>query len=334
MEKTALILLLTCAVCAGAFAQEKEGDSSITLGRFSFFLTNKIMEDGSIIDGGISLNYTDAFSGELQIRRTRTEKNEEFEGVEDSLNAVKQETIEVFLLPLEYDFLQSSASGRIWLGIGGYYYDEALNEKGFFNMPELEYLGAERVNSYTNNFSLRVLGPVLKAGFVFRGSEWFRGFLSGGAVPVFATWAKQDVTIVPLLDPGRADYSQNHWGSPYLYGDLSAIISLPDFKALARKQGTVPSNWKLWFSLLYDYSRLQYEILDFEFVGNKFNWYTPERTVAAQSFKIEGALLIPMGGAHLQIGAGRMFDSMTVDSGSLLRTEKNYLNISGKVIPF
>jgi hypothetical protein len=56
--------------------------------------------------------------------------------------------------------------------------------------------------------------------------------------------------------------------------------------------------------------------------------------VDTQSFKIEGALLIPVGGMHLQIGGGRIFDAMNVDSGSVIRREKNYLNISGKILNF
>jgi hypothetical protein len=305
-----------------------EGDLSKSIGNFSFFLTTRIMEDGSIQEGGLGWNYAGAFSANLRVRMTTVEKNEEFEDADDSLNAVKQKIYEVFLLPFEYAPVRTSLV-KLWLGVGGYYYNEALNEKGFFNMPELEDLGKERVNSYTNEFSLQTLGPALDAGFSFRGSQWFKVSLSAGAVPVFLTWAEQKVSIVPLLSPDNADYSQNHWGSPYLYAELNGTISLP---RLGRTSG--PSNWMIWFSMLYDYSRLQYEALDFKFDGSDFSWYAPERTAVSQSLKIEGALLIPFGGMHLQIGGGRMFDSITVDSDSALRHDKNYLNISGKIISY
>jgi hypothetical protein len=311
-------------------AQEKEptNDFGVNIGKFSFFLTNRIMEDGSIQDIGLGWNYTDIFSADLRLRLTTVEKNEEFEGVEDSLNAVKQKIFEVFLLPFEYTPIKTS-SVKLSTGVGVYYYNEALNEKGFFNMPELEALGKERVNSYTNEFNLQTLGPVLDVGFSFLGSQWFKASLSAGTVPIFLTWAEQKVSIVPLLDPNRADNSQNHWGSPYLYADLSATVSLPRLL-----KSSEPSNLKLWFSMSFDYSRLQYEILDFKFDGGNFGWYTPEREVVSQSFKIEGALLIPLGGMHLQIGAGRIFDSITVDSGSAIQQERNYVNISGRVINF
>jgi len=318
---------------AAAQYNEPKNNLDLSVGRFSFFLTTRIMDDGSIQEGGLGWNYTDAFSGDLRLRMTTTEKNEEIEDVEDSLNAVKQKIYEVFLLPFEYVPVKSPSS-KVWLGAGGYYYNEALREKGFFNMPELEYLGKERVNSYNNNFSLQTFGPVLDAGYSFRGSEWFKTSLSVGVVPVFLTWAKQKVSIVPLLDPDHADYSQNHWGSPYVYWELNGAVSLPRAGELVREKSFSPSNWKLWFSLIYDYSRLKYEVLDFNFDGSAFIWYTPERTVDTRSFKIEGALLIPIGGMHLQIGGGRIFDTITADSGSAIRREKNFLNISGKILNF
>jgi len=312
---------------------EPKKDIDLNIGRFSFFLTTRIMDEGSIQELGFGWDYTNVFSGDLRLRMTTTEKNEEIEGVEDSLNAVKQKIYEVFLLPFEYVPVKTSLS-KLWVGAGGYYYNEALKEKGFFNMPELEILGKERVNSYNNDFSLQTLGPVLDAGFSFRGSQWFKASLSVGVVPVFVTWAEQKVSIVPLLDPDHAEYSQNHWGSPYVYCDLSGVFSLPHVIELAREKTFRPSNWKLWFSLIYDYSSLRYEVLDFNFDGHDFIWYTPERTVETQSFKIEGALLIPVGGMHLQVGGGRIFDSMTVDSGTAIRHEKNYLIISGKILNF
>jgi len=337
--KTLAVFLLFFAAFApvgtGVFAQDNEKPkdetepTNISIGRFSFFMAAKILEDGSIQDGGISWNYSDSFSGELRGRWARTEKNEEFEGVQDSLNAASQETVEIFLLPLEYAPF-STDEVKLWAGIGGYYYNEKLKEKGFFNMIELDLLGLEKVNSYKNEFSMNMLGPLIDLGFTYRGSKWFKASLSGGISPIFATWAKQSVSIIPLLEPDNADYSQNHFGSPYIYMDLSGTICLPKITAMIKKQSAEPSDWKAWVSLLYDYSRLQYEVLDFIYDGNKFSWYTPEQTVKNQSFKLEGALMIPLGAMYFQIGAGRIFDSITADSGSALKHEKNYLILSGR----
>jgi len=315
----------------GARAQDS---SDFNTEKFSFFLNNKIMDDGSIQELGLGMGYTGDFSGELRVRRTKTEKNEEFGNAEDSLNAANSEIYEVFFYPLKYS-LVNTPSARIWAGIGAYYYDETLKEKGFFNMAWLETLTPpmERVNSYKNNFSMRVLGPILNAGVILRDSNWFSVSLSVGVVPVFATWARQKVSIVPLMDPNRVDHSQNNSGSPYLYCDLSAMVSLPRLSELFSK-GATPSDWKIGFSFLFDYTRLQFDVIDFRHDGSGFNWYIPEKKAVTRSFKLEGTLLIPIEGMHLEIGLGRMFDSVKIDSGASIRNDRNYFSISGKLIRF
>jgi len=296
-----------------------------------FSLNTKIMKDGSIIDGRLGWNYKNAFTGEIRGRWTNIEKNEEFNDVKDSLNAVSQKNFEMFLLPFEYAPIRKTNS-RLWLGIGGYFNNETLTEKGFFNMTELEDLNIEPVNSYMNNFSIKILGPVFDFGYTLTGGKWFIGSVSISVVPIFATWANQTVSIVPLLIPGKAKYSQNLSGSPYIYGDLSGTISIPQLRAIINHQGIVPSDWKLWISILYDYSRLQYEILDFNYDGSKFIWYTPKEIVVSQSLKIEGALMIPIKGMYFNIGGGHIFDSMAVNSGTTVRNDSNYLIISGKLL--
>jgi hypothetical protein len=262
----------------------------------------------------------------LQIRRTKTETNEEFASVKDSLNAATSDIYEVFFLPLKYSLINTQ-SAKTWFGIGGYYCDEKLKEKGFFDMPELQQkYGMEPVNSYRNEFSMRTLGPILGAGAILRDSSWFNVTFSAGIVPIFATWAKQKTSIVPLMGLNDADHSQNHWGSPYMYCDLSTMISLP-------KLNGNPSDWKIAFSLLFDYTRLKFETLDFKYHGS-FNWYIPESEVVTRSVKLEAALLLPLGGMHLQIGAGRMFDSIKYESEPARRSDKNYFNISARLIQF
>jgi hypothetical protein len=68
---------------------------------------------------------------------------------------------------------------------GGLYYEyDHLAEKGFFNMPELEALGKERVNSYDNDFSMHLVGPLVDAGLSYRAS-WISAGFSAGVVPVY-----------------------------------------------------------------------------------------------------------------------------------------------------
>jgi hypothetical protein len=281
-----------------------------------FSLSPKVMEDGSITDVSFGYRYTEDFAGELRLRKTTETKNEEFEGAEASLNAVSSTVYEAFFLPFE---LNTDVSGlRLRLGPGLYYYDETLKEKGFFDMAALASLGKASLNSYTNDFSMRLAGPLIDAGFAWHESDWFGISLSGGAVPIFYARTNQDVSITPLMSPERAEYSKSTSGSPYLYADISLVF----FEYLSA-------------SLVCDYTRLKYNVLDFTYDGSDFAWYTPRRTVTLQSFRLEADLRIPLGaGIYLEIGGGRIFDSAKLDSGSELRTRKNYVTVSGRKFNF
>jgi hypothetical protein len=64
------LLLCLCPFCA--YAQS----TYLSLGSFSFFLSSKILEDGSITDVGAGLDYAGRFRGELRLRNTISSKNE------------------------------------------------------------------------------------------------------------------------------------------------------------------------------------------------------------------------------------------------------------------
>jgi hypothetical protein len=288
------------------------------LGNFSFFLSPKILQDGSIIDVGLGLQYTQHWGGEIRFRNTIIAKNEELFDVADSLNAVHENIFEVFFLPAEYSFIRTPQT-RLWLGVGAYYEYDALNEKGFFNMPELEDIGLERVNSYTNEFSMHVVGPLLDVGFRFAkqfedqrntGLLNFDITLSGGVVPVFFPASSQKMGIVPLLDPHYAEYDQKTWGSPYVYLSLDAVL----FKFIN-------------VVLLYDYTKLRYKSIGFD---DNLQWITPESTVRTQSFKIEASLLVPLGGIQVQLGYGYTFDSTRFDDGRSITGNRQYLILTAK----
>ena len=44
---------------------------TITIGAFSFFITTKIIEDGSILDIGLDWEYTGRFGGGIEFNRTK-----------------------------------------------------------------------------------------------------------------------------------------------------------------------------------------------------------------------------------------------------------------------
>jgi hypothetical protein len=281
--------------------------------RLSFSVSPKILKDGSITDSDLEWGYSDALYGKVHFRFTTTSKNEEFENLTDSLNATKENVYEVFLLPIEYYFFGMPKTG-LWVGGGFYYQYSTLNEKGFFNMPELEKLSPprERVNSYTNEVSIHLLGPLFEAG-VSRHTELFNISLSGGIVPIFFLRSSQKTGIVPLLDSHFADYSQDTWGSPYFYLSMDGVI-LKYFNIV----------------LQYDFAKLRYKVLDFD---GSLNWITPETTVATQAFKIEPSLLIPLDSSmRVQLGYGYIFDFTKTDSASSVMDKRRYLILTAKKI--
>jgi hypothetical protein len=299
-RKWLIIGILAALVPAGAFPRNQRFD----FGRFSIFSSSKILKNGFDTGVGLGYAYTDRFSGELRFRFSGESKNERFdETVPDSLNAISKNAFAVFLTPLEYFFVKDPDM-RFHAGTGAYYQYETLSEKGYFNMPSLEALGKEKVNSFSNDFSTHTLGPNIEAGFT-RKAAWLDLSVRAGLVPVFWLHTGQQTRIDPLMEPNYADYSKNTWGSPFVYGDLNVIF----FKFIS-------------LALLYDFSRLKYQVIDFD---DKLQWYKPERTVVSQSLKLEASLLIPLpSSVYTQIGYGHAFDAVQLDSGDPVRNGRHY----------
>jgi hypothetical protein len=306
--KTLLIIFLfSWPVCT--FSQ----NTQLNIGNFSFSLSPKILKDGSITDAGFGFNYTEQLGGELRLRYIATSKNEDLFDVKDSLNAVSENIFEIFLLPLEYSFIRNT-NNRLWFGGGIYYEYDNLNEKGFFNMPVLETLipPRERVNSYTNEFSMHIMGPLLDTGYRHNWEKFVMS-ISGGIVPVFFLHSTQKTKIIPLLDPQTAEYTQNTWGSPYFYINLDTVI----LKYI-----------NLVF--LYDLSKLTYKVLDFD---SNLAWINPEQNVTIQILKTEASLLLPLGGSmRFQIGYGFKFDYTRFGSGSIVENNRQYVILTVKKI--
>jgi hypothetical protein len=299
--KWLIIGILAALIPARVSPQSQHFD----FGRFSIFSSSKILKDGSATDAGLGYAYTERFAGELRFRFSGESKNEQFdETVPDSLNAMTKNAFALFFAPLEYFFVKDPNT-QFHAGAGAYYQYETLSEKGYFNMPALEALGKEKINSFSNDFSTHALGPNIEAGFT-RKTAWLDVSVRGGVVPVFWLHTDQKMRIDPLMEPNYADYSKNTWGSPFVYGDLSTIF----FKYIS-------------LTLWYDFSRLKYPIIDFD---SNLQWYNPERTVASQSVKLEASLLIPLpSSVYTQIGYGHAFDAVRLDSGEPARNGRHYL---------
>jgi hypothetical protein len=286
-------------------------DTHFNLGNFNFFLSPKIIEDGSFTDFGIGMLYTNNLEGELHTRITAISKNEELSGVTDSLNAIKEYIFELFFIPVKYNFLKTDRI-RLCAGSGLYYKYDKLNEKGYFNLPELETLTPpkERVNSYTNEFSMHLVGPVADTEIYFS-SKQFNISFSAGIVPVFFLNSSQNMSITPLLYPNNAEYSQNAYGSPYFFMRLDSVI----FKYLN-------------IVLLYDYMKLNYKVIDFD---DNLNWINPEKIFITQSFKIEASILIPWDrNMYTQVGYGYAFDLIKTGSAVAVNGNRQYIILAAK----
>jgi len=286
--------------------------TSFNFGDFSFSLTPRILEDGSITDLSLGMIYSEPFGGEIRLRNTQTAKNEEIPDTDDSLNAIKETIYELFVLPFQYRFVYENL--QLTGGAGLYYEYDKLEEKGFFTLDSLVSLGKERLNSYKNDFAMHLVGPLLD-GKVHYNAEWLNIGLTVGIVPVFYTGFTQKLGIDPLMSPNFADLSENTWGSPYFYISLDSII-------LKYVNAT--------FS--YNYASLTKKVIDFD---GDLNWIYPKQTAVTQSIMIEISALLPTeSGISFQIGYGYMHNFISLDSAPVIQEGKHYLIISTKKFKF
>jgi hypothetical protein len=295
------IVFLVIFTSASVFAE----NTKFSFGNVFFSVSPRILENGSITDIVLGYRYTEKDAGELHLRFSREDKNEEFDidGVTDSLNALSENNFEIFLLPFEHAFIRSRTA-ELSAGVGIYYNYNKLTEKGYFNMPALETAGRERVNSYSNDFSMHSFGPVVDIGF-FTKAAFLEISGNAGIVPIFWFFAKQKMGITPLLDPHYADFSQQNYGSPYLYTDINFII----YK---------------YFSIgfLYNFSRLEYQVIDFD---DDLKWRYPSQTVFTNSLKLEASFLIPIADSVFgKIGFGYSWGAIQLDTDQPIWNRQYY----------
>jgi hypothetical protein len=96
---------------------------------------------------------------------------------------VKEETFELFLTPFERAFF-NRANVRLKVGGRLYYAYNTLTAKGFLDIPTLETLGKERVNSFSNDSTTHSAGLNITLGFNYQ-AEWLDLTVNDGMVPIF-----------------------------------------------------------------------------------------------------------------------------------------------------
>ena len=279
-------------------------DDPFNSDRFNIFLSPRLLEDGYIIDLGFEILYNNRFSGGFRFRNTFISKTEELQNVEDSLNAINESNREFFLFPIKYYFF-NKPQVKMQAGIGINYQHSNLKEKGYFNMPVLEQLNPpkERVNSYTNDFSLHLIGPLVDFNIMYN-SNLINITLSSGIVPVFFLTSSQTMSMIPLLEPHHISNKQNTWGGPYMYISLDSIL----FKYLN-------------IIFIYDFFLVDYKEIDFD---DNLNWITPEKIINTHSFKIETSILIPISDEmRFQIGYGFALNTRSVNNNPSVTENKH-----------
>jgi len=307
MKKLGLIvfLLLPCFVYAQGM--------SLDLGVADFFMDTKIMEEGSIFNIGLGIFYNNKLGAEVRAKFEKTAKNEESDDsiVSDSLIAVNQTVYEIFLLPIQYrSKINENFNWRA--GAGLYYEYQKSKQKGFIEfIPALELLGLARVNSYTDDLTMHLLGPVAEVGIKYN-TEPFKINLSGGIIPVYFLTSSETQRMYPLFD--TVNHSQNTWGSPYFYLGLESILF--NYVCLA---------------VNYNYAKLDYDVIGFD---DDLSPIFPEKNVVSQSVMFEASVLIPFKslGIGLQIGYGYMINFFKQDSGDPVKDNKQYFICSGKIL--
>jgi hypothetical protein len=274
------------------------------LGRFSFDITPRILENGSVSDYALGYRYAERASGDIRFRHTKMDDVEPlYPDADASLVATDEKIYEIFLLPANFTFLQSDVFA-LRAGAGAYYEFDSLAQDGYFHYEALP--PSRAVNSYQNDFSMHLIGPLLDAAVDFK-SKYASFSLSFGIVPVFFMNAERSITMKPYMEPHSSfSFSQKLWGSPYIYLDMSAIL----FKYLS-------------IGLAYEFTRLNYKIAAAAGGGV---WTTPEQETMTHTLRFEAALAL--GG--FRIGYGYIWDAVLFDDYDPVKTGSHCLIIGYK----
>jgi hypothetical protein len=271
----------------------------MVLGNLNFSLNSAILENGAQTDFLLNYRYTGAAEGELRFNYIKESYDERlYEDIEESLAVNHEKTAAVFLLPFRYMFFGDSRF-NFNAGAGVYYRYNSLVQSGYFNMTAL---GENSLNIYNNDFSMHLLGPLVEAG-LFLGMDALSVALTAGIVPVFYLGRDQSMRVKPYAGDAFFDYSQNTGGSPYFYVDLS---------------GTFFKFFGVDFS--YEYAKIDYNVIG---IDKNRNWVTQKSEVVTRTLKIDAFILVPAGGGFsLQLGYGRSFDTIEVDSSTPVNSDK------------
>jgi hypothetical protein len=278
---------------------------SIAIRNISIFMDTNILEDGSETNFSLGYRYTPLTDGSLRLRYTKTSYNDNWnndESYDESLMANDELIFETFLLPYRRSFFSGSPLS-FDLGAGAYYEYNKLDVEGYFHHVH-PLVG---LNMYRNDYSMHLLGPLAEAGLRLRTRPVYIT-LDLGIVPVFYLRRDQSQLVRPYMGTEFFEHSQDTSGSPYFYGELTGVF----FGLLS-------------LGVKYEYSRIDYDVISIDGSGK---WAIAPEELVARSFKLEASLLLPLSaGLSLQLGYGRSFATIEVDSGTPLDDNGYYFTI-------
>ncbi|MCL2804500.1 MAG: hypothetical protein FWD26_00990 [Treponema sp.] len=301
-----ILLFLVGVSPISLFADDSDG-FALELGRYYMSVTPKILEDGVQNDISFGMFYTDAMkmAWEIRFRSVNGAANDTISGIGDSLITRDRQVYEVFLLPLNFQFLKLS-NFTMRAGAGGYYNYNSLYENGFFNDRNLYFPPhpEDHYSAYTNDFTGHAVGPLFDIGLSYN-HRFFSVSLSVGCVPVYYLNREQTLKITPYMNPTPSfSVASESISSPYLYMVLDTAVKLKYFS--------------FFFSVIGEYSRLKYTAAEIN--GTTGEWMAVETERVNKTLALEISLLINLGksGFMPQIGYGRTFDEVTGGSNYLL----------------
>jgi hypothetical protein len=289
------------------FAQSRDEPAELVLGNLNLSLDTNVLEDGSETKFSLGYRYTPSIEGGLRISYVQMSYNDTLYDLQDSLVAYDELMLEIFLLPFRYHFFNDSILS-FNVAAGAYYEYNTVKQHGYFNMPAL---APDSLNTYRNDFSMHVLGPLAETGLRIR-LNLMNITLNLGIVPIFYLRRDQSLQMNPYMGPDYFDHSQNTSGSPYVFGELNGVF----FRFLS-------------LSLLYNYFKIDYDVISIN--ATTRNWMTPGEELVSKIFKVEASVLLPLGGGFsFQVGYGYSFDTIEIDSGTPVHENNHYFIIGTK----
>jgi len=260
-------------------------------GRYYFSFTPKILGDRIQNDYSLGLFYTEArrFGGEIRYRNTNSFGLNEIWDIDDSMLAIRQESFEVHLMPVRYQFLRGDMLS-MRAGAGAYYNYSKSDNRGYFLYHPA---GPDSYNAYHYNFSGHSVGPMLDADINFNWRFLYASF-SAGLAPVYYLDQTQEWYLSPLMSPASYSVSSGEMSGPYYYLNLDVAF---DFFGI----------FSLFGTMFFEYNRLCYRSID---TGITSGWTEIDTKDEFITLALEISILIKMGrsGIMPQIGYGRTFN--------------------------